>query len=136
MGVDNRLTAEQLAALEPGDTVTIESGQDFRRPRQATGTVVRVAGPDIVVKVASRHGVAHQELYRRRDGIRIGGVSRAELVNTDTTEPAGTPLQRRQVSRVDAAYRAWARNRADLDKLRGLQEAIAHVVEQGLIDQP
>jgi len=40
------------------------------------------------------------------------------------------------VTRVDAAYRAWARNRADLDKLRELQEAIAHALdEQGLIEQ-
>jgi hypothetical protein len=37
MGVDNRLTAEQLAALEPGDTVTIESAQDFRRPSLPPG---------------------------------------------------------------------------------------------------
>jgi hypothetical protein len=43
MGVDNRLTAEQLAALGPGDTVTVESAQDFRRPEQVTGTEGRAA---------------------------------------------------------------------------------------------
>jgi hypothetical protein len=106
VGVDNRLTAGQLAALKPGDTVTIESGQDLRRPRLATGIVVRVAGSDIVVKVASRHGVAHQERYRRRDGIRIGGVSRAELVNADATRPAATSEERRQVHRIHGLYRA------------------------------
>ncbi len=57
MGVENRLTAEQLAALEPGDTVTIESAADFGRPRHAVGTVVRVAGPHIVVSCTSPRGV-------------------------------------------------------------------------------
>jgi hypothetical protein len=32
MGVENRRTAP-----EPGDTVTIESAQDIRRPKQAAG---------------------------------------------------------------------------------------------------
>ncbi len=100
--MDNRLSAEQLADLSPGDTVTIESAQDFRRPRHATGTVVRVTGPDIIVKVASRHGVAHQERYRRRDGIRVGGVSRAELVNLDSTGATQTPEQRRELQRIQA----------------------------------
>ncbi|WP_139177134.1 hypothetical protein [Geodermatophilus siccatus] len=54
------------------DTVTIESGRDFRR---AIGTVVPLAGSDIIVKVASRRGTPHQERYQRRDGIRVGSVS-------------------------------------------------------------
>lgn len=54
MAADNRLTAEQIAALlEPGDTVTIESAADFARPRHALGTVVRVAGPHVVVTCKS-----------------------------------------------------------------------------------
>ncbi len=48
MGVDNRLTADQLAALSPGDAVTIERGADFNRRRYWTGTVVRVEGPRVV----------------------------------------------------------------------------------------
>jgi len=91
VGVDNRLTAEQLAAFVPGNVVSIESEVSVGRPRHAAGTVVRVAGTDIVVKGPSRHGIAHQERYRRRDGIRVGGVSRAELVNVDTTGPAQAP---------------------------------------------
>jgi hypothetical protein len=52
----NRLTADQIAALGPGDTVTIESAADFARPRHARGTVVRVAGPHIVVTCKSPRG--------------------------------------------------------------------------------
>ena len=124
MGVDNRLTAEQLAALEPGDTVTIESAQDFRRPKQATGTVVRVAGPHIFVKVRSPHGATFQECYGRRDGIRVGGLTRAALVNADPTHPAAVPEDRRQVQRTHSLYRDWSRNRGDGDTLRPLHAAI------------
>jgi hypothetical protein len=45
MGVDNRLTAEQLAALGLGDTVTVESAQDFRRPEQVTEPRVDLPRP-------------------------------------------------------------------------------------------
>jgi len=106
VSVSNRLTADQLAALEPGATVTIESGVDIGRPRHAAGTVARVTGPDILVNVKSRHGVTRQERYRRRDGARIGGVSRAEPVNASPGEHPATPrpLPRmlRSPSRLDA----------------------------------
>ena len=51
MAAHNRLTADQIAALAPGDTVTIESAADF-----ALGTVVRVAGPHIVVTCKGPRG--------------------------------------------------------------------------------
>ena len=56
MAAHNRLTADQIAALGPGDTVTIESAADFARPRHALGTVVRVAGPHIVVTCKGPRG--------------------------------------------------------------------------------
>ncbi len=126
MGVDNRLTGEQLAALEPGDVVTVESEVGLGRPRHAAGTVARVTGSDILVNVKSRHGVAHQERYRRRDGVRVGGVTRAELVNADS--PA-LGEDRRRLHRIDALYREWARNRADVDRLRRLHAAIGQALE-------
>ena len=49
MAVDNRLIAEQLAGLGPGEPVTIEFVRDFRRPEQVAGTVVRPVGSRIVV---------------------------------------------------------------------------------------
>ena len=128
MAAENRLTAEQLATLEAGDTVTTESAQDFRRPRQATGTVVRVAGPHIFVKVRSPHGATFQECYGRRDGIRVGGVSRAELVNPGTSEPLQGEARRR-VQRVDSLYREWTRNRTDVERLRRLQAAISECLK-------
>ncbi|MDF3054048.1 MAG: hypothetical protein K0S19_2153, partial [Geminicoccaceae bacterium] len=46
VAIGNRLTADQLAALAPSDPDVIESVAGFDKPRYATGTVVRVAGPD------------------------------------------------------------------------------------------
>jgi hypothetical protein len=42
---ENLLTAEQLAVPAPGDSVTIESGQEFGRRRDFTATVARLNGP-------------------------------------------------------------------------------------------
>jgi hypothetical protein len=56
VAADNRPTAEQIAALESGGTVTVESAADFARPRHALGTVVRLAGPYIVVTCQSPCG--------------------------------------------------------------------------------
>jgi hypothetical protein len=67
--------------------------------------------------------VTHQERYRRRDGVRGGGVSRAELVSPESMEPAAREA-RRQFQRVDTAYREWARNRIDIDRLRQLHDVI------------
>ena len=56
MAAGNRLTAAELAALEPGDTVTVQPAHEFARSRFAVGTVVRVAGPYIVVTCKSPRG--------------------------------------------------------------------------------
>lgn len=69
MTAQNRLNDEQLAALEPGDQVVLETGGDFRRPKQSTGAVVRVAGAHIVVSVRSDRGVQYAHRFGRRDGI-------------------------------------------------------------------
>ncbi len=128
MAVDNRLTAEQLAALAPGDTVTIECAADFGRRRHATGTVVRVEGPHIVVNVRTGRGATYQERYARRDGVRVGGVGRAELVSPEGAEPTAGEA-RRHVHYIDALYREWARNRTDVDRLRQLHAAISECLE-------
>lgn len=133
MAAENRLSAEQLAALAPGDTVCVEISGDFRRPRRSLATVVRIEGSQIVVTSRSPRGVSYVNRYRRRDGARIGGGSRAELVHGDATDSAGTSEGRRGQLRVDATYRAWARNRGDLEKLRELQAAIGHVLGETLV---
>ncbi len=120
MAVDNRLTGEQLAALAPGDPVTIEFVRDFRRPKYGAGTVVRVVGSRIVVSCCSDRGVRYVHEFGR-DGVRLGGGGPAELVAADAPEPTE---QRRRAARVDAAYREWARNRDDLERLRFLRDAI------------
>lgn len=91
MAAENRLTDEQLAALAPGDMVTIEISGDFRRPKLSTGTVVRPKGPYVVVSVRSPGAVPYVHRFGRRDGGRPG--RRAELVNGEGT-PAGPPEER------------------------------------------
>ena len=127
MAVDNRLTADQLAALAPGDSVTIEFVRDYRRPKHVAGTVVRLVGSRIVVSCRSDRGVGYVHEFTRRDGVRVGTGGRAELVAADAPEPTSVE-QRRRAVRIDAAYREWARarNRDDAERLIALREAIDH----------
>jgi hypothetical protein len=127
VSVENRLTAEQLAALMPGDTVLIESGFEFGRRRYGSGTVVRVDASDILVKTDGRGGT-FVERYSRRDGIRVGGLTRAELINPDDPEPVLTETRRR-TRHIDTLYREWTRNRIGLDRLRRLHAAISECLE-------
>ena len=94
MAADNRLTAEQLAALQPGD-VTIDSGHEFIRPRYATGEVVRVGTTHVIVCCDGAKGVRYVEQLRLRDGLR-DGRGRAEFVRSDQAPrqgPARHPAQ-------------------------------------------
>jgi hypothetical protein len=127
VAAENRLTAEQLAALVPGDTVTIETSGDFRRPKLSTGTVVRIEGSRIVVSTRSARGIPYVDQYGRRDGVRVGGGSRAELINGEPIPAVESDERRRQLL-IDAAYRAWARNRSDVQKLRELQTAVGEAL--------
>jgi hypothetical protein len=122
--VAERLTAGQLASLAPGDTVTIESHRDgFGRTRRTAGTVARVDGAHIVVRTRGPRGEGtFVERYGRRDGLRVGGVSTAQLVNGDAAEPTG---EQRKAHNIDRLYLAWRRNRGDVDVLRELHAAIA-----------
>lgn len=123
MAVGNRMTAEQLAALVPGDRVTIEFARDFRRPKCVPGQVVRFVGSQIVVSCRMRDGGStHLHSFDRR-GVRIGTGQYAELVDVEAPEPASAQ-QRRQGARIDAAYREWTRDRGDVERLRQLQAAI------------
>ncbi len=129
MGVDNRLAADRLSALTPGDTVTIESGAEFSRRRYRSGQVVRLDPSYVVVSCSGpRGGGTFIERYGRRDGIRVGGVSRAELVNA---APSGlaAPEARRRTEHIDSLFREWTRNRTDTDRLRRLYAAIGECLE-------
>lgn len=124
MAVENRLSAEQLAALVPGDVVTIESGLEFGRRRYSTGTVARVDGRCITVGSTSPRGAKFAEKFGLRDGVRIGGGTRAELVNASPDLPAERELLLRQTRQIDVLYRAWSRRRGDVEALRELHQAI------------
>jgi hypothetical protein len=128
--IDNRLTAAQLAALAPGDPVSIEITSGVGRPKHVAGTVARVAGPYVVVKVTSRHGGTYAEHYRLRDGVRVGGLGHAELIQAHRAQPAPDDTRRR-TAKIDAAYRDWTRDRGDVDRLRRLHAAIEEFLPDG-----
>jgi hypothetical protein len=124
----NRLTVDQLAALTAGDSVAIQVGADFGKRRHRTGRVVRVDASSITVNTAGARGGAYIECFGRRDGVRIGGLEHAELVNPDGLGSASKE-QRQQSMRIDALYREWTRNRQDVDRLRRLYAAISECLE-------
>jgi hypothetical protein len=128
VSAENRLTAEQLAALSPGDAVTVESGLEFGRRRHASARVVRVDGFCVTVSCQGPRGSTFVERYSLRDGLRMGGGTRAELVVAEGLEPAGAE-RRRQVQRVDALFRAWTRDRGDVEALRRLHAAIGECLD-------
>ena len=130
MAAGNRLTREQLAALAPGDTVTIETGSDLGRSRHTSGTVVRTGPFHVVVRVAGPRGGTFIERYSVRDGLRDSG--RAELITTDASNPATRDLLRHRTQRIDTAYRQWSRRRDDVDALHELQEAISDYMAETL----
>ena len=129
MGVDNRLTADQLSALTPGDTVTIESGAAFSRRKYRSGQVVRLDPSYVVVKASGPRGGIFIERYGRRDGVRVGGVSRAELVQVDSSEPLLTEARRR-TQHIDGLFREWSKHRTDVERLRRLHSAISECLEE------
>jgi len=135
VAAENRLASDQLAALAPGDTVVIETSGDFRRAKLTTGVVVRTEGSHFVVSTRSPRGVRYVAQFSRRDGVSVGGGRRAELVNREATSPE-VPEERRRQMRVDPAYRAWARNRSDVQKLRELQAAVREVLAEQLPATP
>jgi len=135
VAADNRLSFEQLAALAPGDPVMIEASGDFRRPRITTGTVVRIVGSRLVLSTRGARGGIHVENYLRRDGVRIGGGGRAELVNLDPATDSSGATGRRQTRVVDLAYLDWARHRGDFDRLRRLREAVDQCLEEATAGQ-
>jgi hypothetical protein len=111
--------------------VTIETGSDFGRSRQTTGTVVRTGPSHVVVSVAGPRGGTFIERYGVRDGRRDSGGP-DHLVATDTDNPATRDLLRRRTQRIDTAYRRWSRRRADVAALRELQVAISDYMAQTL----
>jgi hypothetical protein len=63
--------------------------------------------------------------FDSRTGVRIGGGHRAQLVQPHTADPLPADDERERRRRIDALYREWSRDRADVDVLRRLQEVIA-----------
>ena len=129
MGDDNRLTADQLSALMSGDTVTIESGAEFSRRKYRRGQAVRLDPSYVVVKATGPRGGTFIERYSLRDGVRVGGVNRAELVNADPEGPETTEARRR-TQHIDRLFHEWSRNRTDTDRLRRLQTAISECLAE------
>jgi hypothetical protein len=132
VGFDNRLTAEQIAALAPGDAVVIESGQEFNRPRYATGTVIRVGMSHVDVCCDGYKGARYVERFRLRDGLREG-KGRAELVRADAGHLAVRGVVGRETRHIQTLYRQWHRNPGDLEALRELRDAISEQLDEALL---
>jgi hypothetical protein len=129
--VSGGLTAEQLGELEPGDPVTIETAVTGRRPSLATGTVVRTEPTAVIVAVPGRGGRGtYIERYSRRNGVRVGRGSRAQLVDVSSDDRAVRDLEKQRTYHVDVLYRAWSRHRGDADLLRQLHPAIEELLQK------
>ncbi len=123
------LTAEQLGALQPGDPVTIERAVTGRRPSLATGTVVRTGPTAVIVSVPGRGNRGkYIERYSRRDGVRVGRGTRAQLVDPGSDDRATRALDKQRTHHVDVLYRAWSRRRNDVEALRQLHSAIEELL--------
>jgi hypothetical protein len=131
VGFDNRLTTEHIAALAPGDAVVIESGQEFNRPRYATGTVIRVGTSHVDVCCDGHKGARYVERYRLRDGLREG-KGRAELVRADADRIAAR-VPGRETRHIEALYRQWHRRPGDVEVLRQLRDAISEHLDEALL---
>lgn len=81
------------------------------------------------MKTKGPRGGTFIECYSGRDGVRVGGLGRTELINNQGLR-VETTEQRRQTAPIDVLYREWSRHRSDLEKLRKLQSAISDVLEQ------
>jgi hypothetical protein len=64
------------------------------------------------------------ERHSLRDGLRLNGATRAELVTPQPDEPPARDLPVRQTRQIDVLYRAWSRRRGDAEALRELHGAI------------
>lgn len=120
-----RLTADQLAALAPGDAVVIESGTDVGRLRHSSGVVVRVRDYQLTVKTTGVRGGVYIERFSRQNGYQLGSGRRAMLVAVEADESAVARADDRdQRPRIDALWRRWSRDRDDVEAQRELHAAL------------
>jgi hypothetical protein len=122
MDAGTRLTRDQLAALAPGDAVTIESGADLGRTRRTAGTVSRRTETGVFVRVQSPRGAIYVREFSLRNGVSAGRGTYAALVDAPASAAAEDRWRGQQ--RIDALWRAWARNRGDVGALRELHAAL------------
>ncbi|MGY1683894.1 hypothetical protein ACI78Z_24780 [Geodermatophilus sp. SYSU D01176] len=109
--------------------MTIESGAEFGRRKYRSGQVVRLDLSYVVVKASGPRDGTFIERYGRRDGVRVGGVNRAELVSADPSQ-TNLPVARCRTQHIDSLFREWSRNRTDTDRLRRLHAAISECLEE------
>ncbi len=91
--------------------------------------MVRLDPSSVLVKASGPKGGTFVERYSLRDGVRVGGINRAELINADLSGPALTEARRRTLH-IDSLFREWSRNRTDVDRLRRLHRAISECLEE------
>jgi hypothetical protein len=82
----------------------------------------------VTVSCQGPRGGTFVERYSLRDGVRMGGGNRAELVLPEALDAVGD-AQRRRMHRVDVLFRTWTRDRSDVDALRRLHAAIGECLD-------
>ena len=122
MGIDNRLTAEQIAPAAPGDAVVIESRHGFHRPRYATGAVIRVGTMHVDVFWDGRKG---SHVSSAIDFVTGSARARAELDRADAVHLAARGIVGRETRYIEAPYRQWHRRPGNLEALRTLRDALS-----------
>lgn len=130
---ENRLPADQMASLSPGDLVLIENWpRGWRDPDYATASVARTTATQIVV-IRSRRGQDYEERYRKKDGGLVGNeMGRAELVDPThprTVRALAQANRGKRAAEIDSLAHQWSRSRDDLDLLRQLQVAIGEYLD-------
>lgn len=131
---ENRLPADQLEALAPGDLVLIENWpRGWRGPGYATAAVKRTTATQVVVTRKAARGGTYEERYRKKDGGLVGNeMGRAELVDPThprTVRALAQANREKRAAGIDSLAHQWSRNRDDLDLLRELQVAIGEYLD-------
>lgn len=131
MSYNNRLPADQIASLEPGDTVIIESSiGTFARSQVRTGKVAKLTAKQVVVHYPGVRGTTEVR-FRKQDAGQVGDGYGYLLDPTHPTTVDRLARDRRESRRqqIDALAGRWSRERDNLNLLRQLHTAVGEYLD-------
>jgi hypothetical protein len=110
----------------------VSPGQEFARPRYATGTIIRVGTSLVDVCCDGHKGARYVERCCLRDGPR-GGKGRAELVRADAGHLTIRSVAGSETRHIKALHRQCHRGPGDVEALRELRDAISEYLDEALV---